>query len=50
TDNGELHSDTMQQWLSICNTVHQFTAPHTSAHNGCIERLHHTLMGKACSM
>ena len=28
-------------------TQHQFTAPHTSAHNRRVERIHGTLMGKA---
>ena len=47
TDNGELRSNEMAQWCAECGVTHQFTAPHTSAQNGCIECLHRTLMNKA---
>jgi hypothetical protein len=40
----------MRQWLLTHGTQHQFTAPYTSAQNGRVERLHHTLMGKVCAM
>lgn len=40
----------MREWLLTRKTKHQFTAPYTSAHNGRVEHLHHTLMGKACTM
>jgi transposase InsO family protein len=50
SDNGELKSASMQQWLLSCRSQQQFTAPYTSAQNGRVERLHHTLMGKACAM
>ena len=49
-DNGELKSDKMHNWLASRGTNQLFTAPYTSAHNGCMERMHHTLMAKACTM
>lgn len=37
--------------MVLCtSSLHQFTAPYTSAQNGRIERLHRTLMGKAHTM
>jgi len=50
SDNGELKSASMQQWLLSCRSQQQFTAPYTSAQNSRVERLHHTLMGKARAM
>jgi len=49
-DNGELKSSAMKEWLLCHGTQHQFTAPYTSAHNGCVERVHRTLMSCACTM
>jgi hypothetical protein len=50
SDNGELKSSSVREWLLTRGTSHQFTAPYTSAHNGRIEHLHRTLMGKARAM
>jgi hypothetical protein len=50
SDNGELKSTAMREWLLSRGTQHQFTAPYTSAQNGHVERLHRTLMGKAHAM
>ena len=50
SDNGELKSEAMREWLLSRGTQHQFTAPYTSAQNGRVERLHRTLMGKARAM
>jgi transposase InsO family protein len=50
TDNGELVSKSMQDWCSMHGINHQTTAPYTSAHNGCAEHLHRTLLGKAWAM
>jgi len=50
SDNGELKSTAMHEWLLSRGTQHQFTAPYTSAQNGRVERLHRTLMGKARAM
>jgi len=50
SDNGELKTAQMRDWLLSCSTQHQFTAPHMSAQNGHVERLHRTLMGKARAM
>jgi len=50
TDNGELRSTDMAHWCADCGITHQFTAPHTSAQNGRVERLHRTLMDKARTM
>jgi hypothetical protein len=47
SDNGELKTTQMRDWLLSCGTQHQFTTPHMSAQNGHVEHLHHTLMGKA---
>ena len=40
TDNGELCSNEIAQWCAERGITHQFTAPHTFAQNGRIERLH----------
>jgi hypothetical protein len=50
TDNGELKSDQMADWLASRGIAHQYTAPHTSAHIGRVERMHRTLMAKARTM
>ncbi|KDR74044.1 hypothetical protein GALMADRAFT_50842, partial [Galerina marginata CBS 339.88] len=50
TDNGELKSDVMEEWLLSRGTDQRFTAPYTSAHIGRVERMHRTLMGKARAM
>ena len=50
TDNGELKTNEMATWLKSRGVNHEYSAPHTSAHIGRVERLHRTLMGKAVSM
>ncbi|KAG2057266.1 hypothetical protein BDR06DRAFT_855415, partial [Suillus hirtellus] len=50
SDNGELKSAGMCEWLLTCNTLHQFTVPYTSAHNSHVECLHRALMGRAHTM
>jgi transposase InsO family protein len=50
TDNGELKSTEMEAWLATHGSDQRLTAPYTSAHNGRVERLHRTLMGKARAM
>ncbi|KAJ3492393.1 hypothetical protein NLJ89_g11253 [Agrocybe chaxingu] len=50
TDNGELKSSEMDAWLQTRGVDQEFTVPYTSAHIGRVERMHHTLMGKARSM
>jgi transposase InsO family protein len=50
TDNGELLSNATTDWCVAHGIVHHLTAPHTSAHNGRVERLHRTIMGKARAM
>jgi hypothetical protein len=50
TDNGELKSHQMNAWLKSRGTQQRFTAPHTSAHIGRVERMHRTLMAKARTM
>ncbi|KIK78256.1 hypothetical protein PAXRUDRAFT_107455, partial [Paxillus rubicundulus Ve08.2h10] len=47
SDNGELKSEAMCDWLLTQGTQQQFTVPNTSAQNGRVEHLHRTLMGKA---
>jgi hypothetical protein len=37
SDNGELKTESMRDWLLSCGTQHQFTAPYTSAQNGQVE-------------
>ena len=43
TDNEELKSNNMRDWLASRGTNQLFTAPYTSTHNGCVECMHHTL-------
>ena len=50
TDQGELKSDKMREWLKSHGTDQCFTAPYTSAHIGRVERMHRTLMAKARTM
>jgi hypothetical protein len=50
TDNGELLSNATANWCATHGIIHQLTAPHTSAHNGHVEHLHRTIMGKARAM
>jgi hypothetical protein len=50
SDNGELRSNDMARWCAERGITHLFTAPHTSAQNGRVERLHRTLMNKARAM
>ena len=50
TDNGELRSTEMTNWCADRGVTHLFTAPHTSAQNGRVERLHRTIMDKARTM
>jgi transposase InsO family protein len=50
TDNGELRSNEMTCWCAERGITHLFTALHTSAQNGRVERLHRTLMNKARAM
>ena len=50
TDNGELKSDKMHNWLASRGTSQLFAAPYTLAHNGHVECMHCTLMAKARTM
>jgi transposase InsO family protein len=50
TDNGELKSGTMRDWLESRGSNQLFTAPYTSAYIGRVERMHRTLMAKARTM
>ena len=50
TDNGELISKTMEDWCMSFGIDHQCTALYTLAHNGRAERLHRTILGRACAM
>ena len=43
TDQGELRSNQMEAWLSLCGTKHEFTAPYTSVQNGQAEHAHLTI-------
>jgi hypothetical protein len=49
-DNGELKSNEMETWLKSWGSTQCFTALHRSAHIGQVERMHRTLMAKACTM
>ncbi|KAF9218420.1 hypothetical protein BS17DRAFT_685179, partial [Gyrodon lividus] len=51
-DNGKLRCGDLQTWLLSQGMSHQFPfiSAHTSAQNGCVEHIHHTLMGKAQAM
>ena len=50
TDNRELKSDKMHNWLASRGTSQLFAAPYTLAHNGHVECMHCTLMAKARTM
>lgn len=50
TDQGELKSDKMKDWLKSRGIDQRFTAPYTSSHIGRVERMHRTLMAKARTM
>jgi len=49
-DNRELKSKKMESWLKSRGVQQNFTAPYTSAHIGCVEPMHRTLMAKARTM
>lgn len=40
SDNGELKTDAICEWLLTCGTQHQFTVPYTFMQNGRVEYLH----------
>ncbi|EIW87382.1 hypothetical protein CONPUDRAFT_18208, partial [Coniophora puteana RWD-64-598 SS2] len=50
SDNSELKRSDLKRWLEDRGTQQLFTAPHTSAQNGLVERLHLSLMNKARTM
>ncbi|EDR00085.1 uncharacterized protein LACBIDRAFT_314825 [Laccaria bicolor S238N-H82] len=50
TNNRELKSNVMCDWLESRGTNQLFTAPYTSAHIGRVKQMHHTLMAKAHTM
>jgi hypothetical protein len=50
SDNGELKSGEMDAWCDSNGYTRQYTAPYTSSHIGRVERLHLTIMNKACTM
>ncbi len=50
TDNGELVSNSMNDWCASLGITHIVTAPYTSTQNGHAERVHHTILGKARTM
>jgi len=47
TDNGELVSNSMKDWCASLSINHIVTALYTSAQNGCVKHVHHTILGKA---
>jgi hypothetical protein len=49
-DNGELKSAKFDKFCGERGITLEYTAPYTSAHNGRVERLHHSLMSKARTM
>ncbi len=49
-DNGELKSQVFDSWCATRGITVDYTAPHTSAHNGRGERLHLTLASLARTM
>jgi hypothetical protein len=49
-DNGKLKSAKFKKFCGEQGITLEYTAPYTSAHNGCVERLHQTLMSKARTM
>ena len=46
TDGGELCSKAMDDWCQSNGYTQNFTAPHTSAHIGRVERMHRTIMNR----
>ena len=50
TDNGELISNAMTDFCRSEGIDHLTTAPYTSTQNGRAERLHRTILAKACTM
>ena len=50
TDNGELKSKDMKEWLMERGVDHQYMAPNTSTHIGKVEHMHRTLMSKSKTM
>jgi hypothetical protein len=50
TDGSELNSGTMETWCNANGYTLQTTAPYTSTHNGCAERMHLTVMNRMCAM
>ena len=50
TDNGELKSKALDEWLCSQGIRQEFTAPYMLAHNGRVERMHRTLMNKPRTM
>ena len=49
TDNRELASTQIHNFCTELGILHLFTAPYTSTHNGHAERLHRTIMDRACA-
>jgi len=49
-DNGKLKSDAMNTWCDANGYTLQSTVPYTSAHNGCIEHMHLTIMNRMRAM
>ena len=47
---GEFNRKEHRAWYESKGIILEVGAPHTSAHIGCIECMHWTLIGKACSM
>ncbi|KIK74361.1 hypothetical protein PAXRUDRAFT_175938 [Paxillus rubicundulus Ve08.2h10] len=47
SDNSKLKCNDLKAWFQSHGMTQQFTSAYTSAQNGCIEQVHHTLMGKA---
>jgi len=50
TNNGELVSNSMSSWCLSNGINHLVTAPYMSAQNGCAERVHRMILGKARAM
>ena len=49
-DVGELDSKAMELWCNEKGYTLKFTAPHTSAHIGHVERMHQTIMNRMRAM
>ena len=49
-DGAELNSDVMNALCNANSYTLQFTAPYMSAHNGCVEQMHLTIMNRMCTM